>query len=292
MPVQQQAHAQGPHMSKSNLRPHHGLINRMRSLPDFIIIGAQKSGTTSLYNFLAQHPLVIPATTKEIHFFDNVNNNFARGRNWYRSHFPSSLYKIYKKATHKQGFITGEASPYYIFHPLVPRRISEMVPRVKLIVLLRNPLDRAYSHYQHNVRMGREPLSFEEAIDSEEERLEGEIEKMLVDQNYWSFNHQHFSYRSRGIYIDQLRAWQTYFTREQILVLGSEDFYSNLSATYNKALTFLNLPNWGLVEYGKHNYWGRYQLMDATTKKRLLDYFEPYNKELYDFLGIEFDWDG
>ena len=191
---------------------------------------------------------------------------------------------------HTESLITGEASPYYIFHPLVPRRISEMVPQVKLIVLLRNPVDRAYSHYQHNVRMGREPLSFEEALENEELRLKGETDKMVADESYFSFNHQHFSYLSRGVYVDQLRDWQAYFSSEQILVLKSEDFYSSPSATYNQTLTFLNLPNWNLGEYGKHNYWGKYQPIDSATRKRLIDYYEPYNQELYDYLGTDFGW--
>ena len=136
----------------------------MRSLPDFIMIGGMKCGTTSLFQYLQQHPGVSRVYVEEVHFFDL---HYGRGLNWYRAHFPV---KGKGEAT-----ICGDDSPYYIFHPLVPARVREDVPGAKLIALLRNPVDRAYSHYHHELRRGREDLSFEKALDREEERLEGEV---------------------------------------------------------------------------------------------------------------------
>jgi hypothetical protein len=167
-------------------------------IPRFIIIGAQRCGTTSLYSYLIGHPYVASALQKEIHFFDL---NFKKGVSWYRTQFPQ---------LGEQGFITGEGSPYYIFHPHVPKRIFDTVPRAKLILLLRNPVDRAYSHYHHEVKLGVEPLSFEDAIDREEERLHGQGEKIIADESYYSFNHQHYSYLCRGVYAYQLTVWNSF----------------------------------------------------------------------------------
>jgi len=255
-------------------------------MPDFIIIGAQKCGTTSLFNYLKQHPCIFPTFRKEVHFFDL---EFSKGATWYRTHFPSSLYKAYIRQMRKQDFITGEATPYYLFHPVVPKRISEIIPQVKLIVLLRNPIDRAYSHYYHELRKGREALSFTDAIEREPERLHGETEKMLEDEDYYSFNHHRYSYRTRGIYVDQLKAWANFFPKEQMLILKSEDFYADPSTSLKQVLEFLNLPSWELKEYKKYNY-ANYPKIEATTKKRLTDYFQRYNSMLYEYLGMDFDW--
>ena len=258
------------------------LTGQLRLMPDFIIIGAQKCGTTSLYYDLTAHPCIAPALTKEVHFFDT---NFGKGTTWYRAHFPLLLPKA-----RRQNVITGEASPSYIFHPLAPKRISGMIPTAKIIVLLRNPVDRAYSHYQHSVRKGVETLSFEDALTHEAERLDGEREKILQDESYDSFNRRNYSYLSRGIYVDQLETWTSIFPREQLLILNSEDLYTDPQAILKQVLDFLALPARALKEYAKHNQ-ADYPRMGARTRGRLIDYFKPYNQRLYGYLGVDFDWD-
>ena len=159
----------------------------LRMMPDFIIIGTQKGGTTSLYRYLIDHPNIAPIYIKEPHYFDI---HFHKGIGWYRSHFPTAVEKYYARHVEKHDLITGEASPYYLFHPRAPQRVAKTLPKAKLIILLRNPVDRAYSQYQHQLRQpGVEPLSFEEAIAYEEKRLAGEEEKILRDEKYDSFNH-------------------------------------------------------------------------------------------------------
>ena len=200
-------HTKQQFMRQANLAiklPTRILTNNLRVLPNFLIIGVSRSGTTSLYNYLTQHPSVAPALIKEVYFFDR---SYKRGLAWYRSFFPTVLEKYYSTTVKKKEFITGEATPCYIFHPHVPRRVFKTIPGIKLIVLLRNPVDRAYSFYHHNLRRGLESLSFEEAIESEVKRLRGELEKMMDDENYFSFNRQYYSYLSRGIYVDQLKNW-------------------------------------------------------------------------------------
>jgi hypothetical protein len=187
--------------------------------------------------------------------------------------------------------VTGEASPYYFAHPSAPRRISEIVPSARLVLLLRNPVDRAYSHYHHEVRKGRETSSsLEEAIDREEQRLRGEMERMLADEDYYSFNHHRYSYLSRGIYIDQLRVWADFFPKEQILVLESEDFFADTPVVFKQVVEFLNMPDWELREYRNYNRANNPE-MESATRKRLIKFFEPHNMELYEYLGRDLDWD-
>lgn len=264
----------------------------LRLLPDFLIIGTQRGGTTSLYNYLVEHPGIGAASIKEVHFFDTPH--FKQGLAWYRGHFPSTLQRYYVERNRKQRFITGEATPYYLFHPHTPQRVARLLPRIKLIVMLRNPVDRAYSHYYHEVAGGHEKLtSFEQAIDREEERLAGEEEKMQDNQYYASHNHRHFAYLSRGKYREQLQRWMQHFPVEQFLFLKSEVFYANPAAIYRQTLNFLGLPD---SEPGGRQHFQRYNdtkppAMSSKTRERLLAYFEPYNAQLSTYPGIPSGWD-
>ncbi len=248
-------------------------------MPDFLIIGTQKGGTTSLYHYLTQHPQILPATQKEVHFFDL---NFHHGIDWYRQQFP---------ARESQPLtLTGEASPYYLFHPLVPQRVKALFPRVKLILLLRNPVQRAWSHYNHEVRLGFETLSFAEAIAQESTRLAGEVEKMWADPNYYSYNHQHYTYLSRGIYRNQLKPWMELFPKEQFLIRSSEAFYANPAATLSETLAFLGLPPIEIADYPKYNA-GEYATLPDGLQSTLNQYFQPHNQQLVDEFSLNFSWD-
>ena len=262
----------------------------MRILPDFLIVGAQKCGTSSLYRNLVRHPSIVPAFVKEVHFFDNSRNYFQKGVGWYKAHFPSLLYKYYITHICKNDFITGEASPFYLFHPHALRRISELLPEVKIIVILRNPVDRAYSHYHHEVEKGRETLSFEDAVRMEEERLRGEFDKLMADEKYTSLNYSCYAYLLRGIYVDQLKRVYSYFEKSHVLILKSEDFFKDSQSTIDKVFQFLGLPGWQMEHFKKANV-GSYQKMNSATRNRLLNYFEPHNHKLYEYLGINFGWD-
>jgi hypothetical protein len=258
----------------------------IRLLPDFLIIGAQRCGTTSLQRYLIQHPCVAPSFRKEVHFFDR---NLKKGVIWYRAHFPSVPYKYYVTTVLRRPFLTGEASAAYLFYPHAPRKTFELVPRVKLIVLLRNPVDRAYSHYQHEVSLKYETLPFEHAIEQEQERLHGEREKMLADIGYDSYSYRHHSYLSRGVYADQLEIWMNLFPREQMLILQSEDFFARPGQLFQKVLEFLDLPPWELSEYKPYNA-REYSTMNAATRRQLIDYFEPHNRRLRELSGHNFTW--
>jgi len=277
--------------ARSSVSFYRTVTSSIRLLPDFIIIGAQRGGTTSLYAYLSQHPQIAPAATKEVHFFDS---NFQKGIGWYRTQFPSLIEKSIAKNIGKQNFITGEASPYYLFHPHVPERVAKVVPAVKLIVLLRNPVDRAYSHYFHEVELGHEKLSFAEALAQEEARTHEECARVVADQYYRSYNHQHYTYLSRGIYANQLQRWLTLFPREQLLVIKSEDFYADPDGIFQQTLTFLGVRTMGhrpLQWYQQYNHSTYKQAkMEPQIRKRLIAYFEPHNDRLYKLLDQDFGW--
>jgi len=252
------------------------LTNYMRVLPDFIIIGAQRCGSTSLYNYLIEHPGILPGLMKEVHFFDN---HYKKGVNWYRSFFPRSTSMRNQDNNHQQRFITGEATPYYLFYPHAPRRIHTTIPDIKLIILLRNPVERAYSHYQHEVRLGVENLTFAEAIEREKLDMPDEAAKILRDENYRSFSHQNYSYLSRGIYIEQLELWNRYFSMDSVLVLKSEDLFTNPGKAVEQTCDFLGVTIKTSSKFQIHNSLP-YQDMEPETHKLLTEYFEPYNDRL------------
>jgi hypothetical protein len=244
----------------------------LRALPNAIIIGAQKAGTTSLHRYLSGHPEVGVANAKEVHYFSVRFNNVM---DWYRAHFP-----IQGEAS-----IVLESSHSYLFHPLAPERVHRALPQVKLIALLRNPVDRAYSQHQMNFRKGIEPLSFEEAIEAEPERLLHN--KASSDEDWRTMSY--IAYLKRGFYAEQLQRWLDLFPREQVLILGSEDFFQRPEEGVQRTLAFLGLGPWHPDHYHVHNP-GDYDDMQPETRARLNEHFAPHNKRLYTLLGEDFRW--
>jgi sulfotransferase family protein len=262
----------------------------LRMRPDFLLIGAQRSGTTSLYRYLAEHPSMAPAlVSKGVHYF---STSYGQGRSWYRGHFPTIAYRDLHRAVRRTPLVTGEASPYYLFHPLAPERVALELPDVRLIALLRDPVSRAYSQFQHEREGGFEPLTtFEEAIDAEPERLAGEEERIVSDPTYQSFPHQHFTYLSRGRYAEQLRRWWAHVPRERMLVLRAEDLFGDLEGTHARVLEFLGLPPRGVQRQTAYNA-TRSDPMATATKERLRAIFAPSNHELAGELGWDPGWGG
>ncbi len=277
-----------------------GITSSLRVLPDFLIIGGQRCGTTSLYYYLTEQAGVCPASTKEVHFFDD---HYGRGIDWYRAQFPTRAFKHYIERACTWHFLTGEASPYYLIHPHAPRRIARVLPNVKLIALLRNPIDRAYSHHWLEVKGRYESLAFEEAIRCEQERIAGEREKMINDENYHSFKYRRFSYLTRGKYIDQIEYWLDFFPRDQFLFLKAEDLYSHPAVIVRQTLEFLGVPDHEIKTTDKG--YKRYKVpsktgyrtkdsaraMDPVTREYLVEYFKPFNARLYELLGRDLEWE-
>ncbi len=255
-----------------------------RALPSLVIAGAQKAGTTSLFGYLCDHPQCAPSLTKEVHYFDR---NFTRGESWYRMHFPLAGDAAHENAG---ATITFESSPYYMFDPRVPQRMRQSLPDAKVIFLLRNPVSRAYSHYQHSRRRGREALTFEAAIAAEGARLAGEHEKLLQEPNYQSQLHQRFSYLARGIYVDQLRRWQAHYPAEQMLVLQAERMFRSPEEVFAEVLEFLGLDPCRPSRFGNRYAGGYQETMKQETRQRLVEHFSPHNERLFELLGTRYDW--
>jgi hypothetical protein len=258
------------------------------SKPDFLIIGGEKCGTTSLYEYLIKHPDIMPAKGKEVAYFDY---KFSNGFGWYKTFFPRFITKKFKEILSKNKILSGEATPRYLNHPNAPKRISNFLPNVKLIVLLRNPIDRAYSHYHMESANGREKLSFEESIEQENERINIEYEKMEKDENYYGRKYYWYSHREAGIYIKHLKRWMKFFPKNQFLIIKSEDLFENTTDTYNKVLEFLGLPYHELSNYKKFRERQYDEKLDPILRKKLSEFYLPYNEQLYEFLNENFDWE-
>lgn len=251
------------------------LSARWRKLPDFIIIGVQKGGTTSLFNYLKRHPDLELSSSKEVHYYDI---HYSKGLHWYRSFFPYMT----------SGKITGEATPYYIFHPQAAYRIKKDLPGVKLIVMLRDPVHRAYSHYQME-RKKDIIATFENAIANEPERIATETIKLIRDPEYRSMPHMTYSYLSRGRYSEQLKIWFNYFSKDQFLFIKSEDFFDNPKEELKKVYSFLKIECVFPDELRPANV-GNYPVINEITRKRLTFEFAEWNKDLPQLIGERFRW--
>jgi hypothetical protein len=251
----------------------------LRMLPSFINIGEAKCGTTSLFNYMIQHPNILPSFKKEAHFFDLT---FDKGINFYKSFFPIQITN--------QNCITGEKTPYYLSHPLVADRIAKTFPFIKLILLLRNPIDRAFSHYHQQFSRNYETLSFENALKEEESRLKGEEEKMIKDHFYQSYPHRHYSYLKRGRYFEHISKWLKYFKKDQFLILTTEELNQDPQKTMNKIFDYLQLSSFNIKIISKSKKGTYKDQMDDKTRKDLIEYFKPYNENLYKFMNKDFGW--
>ena len=242
---------------------------RERQAPGFLIVGTQRGGTTSLYEYLVQHPGVGGSWRKEVHYFDDHHD---RGWDWYRAFFP------------REGRfqITGEASPYYLFDPAVPARVRAALPEARLIALLRNPVERAFSQYKMTAARGTEDLGFSEALEAEDERLAGEPHAKPA----WNW----YSYRRRGYYAEQLERWLDEFPREQLLILKSEELAEEPERIVLEAHEFLGLeptvPE-DLTQFHRRES----PEMDPAVRERLAAHFAPHNRKLYELLGRDFGWE-
>ncbi|MHC5057291.1 MAG: sulfotransferase domain-containing protein [Planctomycetota bacterium] len=251
------------------------LTYTLRPSPDYLIIGAQKCGTTSLYYHLARHPEVKPARFMEIHFFDR---HYRRGPRWYRSHFPRC--GPGDTSRDSRGFICGEATPDYLTDPGVPERVMRTVPAAKLIVLLRNPTARAYSHYRHDVRRGRARETFEKEVAAELKSPVTQAPDEVPESR---------SYLRAGMYAIHLARWLAVFPRKQLLVIRSEDYFRETDLVEQTVLPFLGLSNHQMGPPPLCNA-GPHAAMPGALRDLLAGYYEPYNLRLQELCGSHLQW--
>lgn len=245
--------------------------------PHFLIIGTQKGGTSSLYSALTQHPQILRAARKEVHFFDQ---HYGRGQAWYLRQFPTCAAEQ----------ITGEASPFYMAHPLAAQRIAEHCPQVKLLVLLRNPADRAISHYHQEFRRQHDLLTLPEALAAEEERTQSDWSALAAGKLLTHSAAQRFSYRERGHYAQQLQPFLQRFPREQIAIFSSESFFQEPLTVLAQLYRFLGVDSAFQPTDLFPRKPGNYGQADQVVRQSLLQYYQPHNETLFSLIGQRFDW--
>lgn len=254
---------------------------RPRAEPDFVILGAQKAGTSSLYAQLGAHPSVLPALKKEVHYFDRP----PRSARWYRAHFPlrSRLAAVGRRTGVAR---TGEATPYYLFHPAAPGRMHAHLPDARLVVVLRDPVARAISAYHHAVAGGDEQRPIDVALDpANEEPLAPPNAAGWYDAPDCPARLR--GYLARGRYAEQLERWFAVYPREQVLVLETGELRAGSAPP--AVLEFLGLPPVTAPSVPDRNV-GRYTPPASDLEARLREHFAPHNARLVSLLGVDWRW--
>jgi hypothetical protein len=258
-----------------------GLRARLRRpgmVPGFLVIGGKRCGSTSLTSWVFEHPDVAPCrTAKGTHYFD-VHHH--RGWRWYLGAFPPV----------GSGLLTGEGSPYYSFHPASLGWIADELPDVKLLLVLREPSARAYSHYNYNVKRGFEDLPIEQALDAEEQRLAGEEEKLLADPRYPARNFRHFGYLSRGHYDEHVANVLSRFPADQLLVVQSEALFADPTSQLARVWQFLGLRDVTLEGLTAHKQMRYEEPIPDSVRGRLTQYYAPRLERLYASPVVDFTW--
>jgi len=260
----------------------YALTAPIRTLPDFIVFAADRSGTTSLYHNLQKHPCIYASDHDHLGFFDD---NFELGINYYKSFFPTILLKYYVKFR-KKYFMTYDVTGQYYRHPRSIKNILKIIPNVKLIAILRNPVDGAYSNYNKNPNL--KDIQFEDVIKKELKMFERE--KKQIEKNDQHASIMDDSVLVRGLYAHQLETWIKQFPKDQMLFLATEDLTADHNKIFQEIFSFLKLPKYD-INYERKNV-GKYtEKMKPETRKFLINFYKPHNQKLYDLLGKNFDWD-
>ncbi len=255
--------------------------------PSFLICGAQRCGTTSMYQAMRAHPAVMrPTARKGVHYFDT---GFQHNLNWYLGHFPFKLQAAALRRKVGRNPMTFESSPYYLFHPLSADRIARTLPDVKIVILLRDPVERAYSAHAHELARGYETEPFERALELEDERLAGEEQKLIDQPNYISHAHQHQAYVHRGYYFYQVQRMITAVGSDRVHVVDSEDFFTNPEPVWNEVLDYLGLPHEAGREFRRHNARPR-SAMPESLRRSLHDRYAETDEQLTQWWGRVPSW--
>ncbi|MDD9814040.1 MAG: sulfotransferase [Thaumarchaeota archaeon] len=273
------------------------LVGPLHELPNLYIIGFPKCGTTSLHAYLAQHPDVRAGAQKEIRYFGH-DERYARGINWYRSNFPLSaqraIHERRRRADGKRRTMSiVDASVRYVNHPHAMRRIAAVTPNARFIAMVRDPIERAHSHYRANRLVAPEvpeSLTFAEAIEAEEGRIAGEYERMERDEGYYSRAYFGYGYAANGRYARWLRPWLEGFPG-RVMVIESGELRADAQGTMDRVAEFAGLPRCALRDTRERNAGGGGAGgIDGATRARLSEYYRGPNADLYGLLGRDLGW--
>ena len=258
-----------------------------RVLPDLVLAGVQRSGTTALTEALYRLPNVErPRRGKGSHYF---SYNYHHGWEWFQSQFPTEAWAATVERRHGRPMFCFDACPYYLFHPFAVERMAQGLPAAKVLVMLRDPVRRAESHFHHSVSHGHEDLTLEEALAAESDRLAGEDARMQSDWSYWSHGHEHHSYAAKGMYADQLERLFSHYPRDQVMVIQSEAFYRDSNSVLEQVTDWLGLAKVGL-EQGDDRNGHRYEKMSEPMREQLIEIYREPNERLFELLGERYDW--
>ena len=269
------------------------ITGNLRLYPNFIIIGSGRAGTTSLYSYLIQHPNIMGSFShrdekaSDLHFFEHM---ISSSTNWYRSHFPTKLSKKFLELRTKSPVISGEFTSTYMYHPYVPKRIFDLIPNIKLIVILRNPVDKVYSAFSQQFQFQEFTSNFEEYIESELKRI-----KITENKPYMKTFNEDFesiavpNILRHGMYYTYLKKWLDIFPKKQLYIVDSKDLHENTQETLDNIFKFLEIQPETIHDLSKVNV-GKYSKMDVLTRRKLIDFFSPFNEKLNDLLGTQFHW--
>lgn len=261
-----------------------------RLLPSFFIIGVQKGGTSAMSEYLSAHPQLVRPQRKDIYFFNN-EENFAKGMRWYRAHFAHPLYCTFKQwRTGIKVKTTFDATPNYFAAPGTAARLHSLFPDAQFVLLLRNPVHRAWSNWRMNRRHGFEPLDFEEALQAENARLAAE-DQYAASHGTHSYVRQRLGYRTNGLYAAQLREWLQYFPASRFFIRTTEEMEADTAGVYNALTDFLALDRYNGVPFIRHNEGGEREKMPQHLREELCRFFAPHNRELELLLGRHMNWE-
>jgi hypothetical protein len=282
---------------KAAFRGYGTLTSGLRPLPEFLLIGTKRGGSTTLWKYLSAHPGIVPLfpsarwlpaqyDMKGVHYFDT---KFGRSAAWYRGHFRTAWAR--ERLARRRGgpVVAGEASPYYLFHPCAPERVASVAPDARLLVVLRDPVQRAWSHYKEQVQKGAETLSFGAALDAETGRLQGAEALLRRDRRATHFAHEHHGYVRQGHYADVLPGWLQHFGRERLHILVSEELFADPQGEMDRAWAFLGLESVALLAGAPWNTIAAGPL-PAPEQDLLRAHFEEPNARLAALLGRPLPW--
>ena len=234
-----------------------------RPLPHFLVIGAQKGGTTSLHHLLSRHSGIFLPSVKEVHYF---SQHFHQSLQWYSSHYQQA----------KPGQLRGDITPFYIFHLAAPARIRSVLPGVRLVALLRDPVERTLSQYFHARRLGFEHLELSAALDAEDQRIHG-AEDIVIKPNGFHYSYQKHTYLSRSRYDEQIKRYLMHFPKRQLLVMRSEDLFSRIDLCWEPLLRFIGAEAYPMPDQLPRSNCGRGEaaMVSTSLKKEIRDRLEP-----------------
>ncbi len=256
-----------------------GITAAQRKLPDFLVIGGKRCGTTTLFEFLRQHQMIAEPVIDHMGFFDD---NYSIGINYYKSFFPIKTEETAKKLDY-------DVTTSYLTSPFVAERVAKEIPNVKIIVLLRNPTSRAWSDYNASQKKDASEEEFQTYIDDELQELEASDFEEKVSKNDYNMSEPFSNFIKKGLYSVYLKKWLKLFPRKNFLFISTESFSNDENKVFKQIFDFLGLSNFEIHKLQRMSK-GNYEKLNPKIKNKLDLFFAPHNDELFKLINEKYDW--